>query len=441
MKRHRLFVLGVIFLLLNSILAQDNGYVKLTKSYMAAIKRNELYKNKSYFDTNFYGKTMAYQTEKAVESFLKEKGSIVAIEKTVVDTQGCKMATATAIKTQKGKFIWYHFYDQAQKLQRLEIDTFETQWFYQPETAFSAYTVREVLVEPNLYIKLPASLYLPKATKKAPIAVLVHGSGPHDRNCTIGKNKIFKDIALGLLEKGIAVLVYDKRTYVYQFNNPFPNDSMDYYSETIDDAVAAIALAKQQPEIDSNKVVLIGHSQGAMCGPKIVEKAGKLKGLVLLAGPARSLLDIVPEQLNYLFNLDGEFTKAEESQLNTINWQIKNAKSEKLNLKTKSVTLPFGAGAKYWLCDRTFNQLETAKQLTLPILNLQGARDYNVTLKEFQLWEDAMKGKSNYQSAVFDDLDHLYFKGSGMGKPEESMKAQHVDARVIQRIATFILVK
>lgn len=436
------FILSLLIVLLignNNVYAQENGYIKLTKSYIGAIKRNEAFKTKSYFDTNFFGRIAAYQTEKTVEDFLKEKGAIVAIEKTEADTMGCKMATATAVKTQKGKFIWYHFYDQAQKLQSLQIDTFENQWFYKPETNFSNYITREVLIEPNLYIKLPGTLYLPKTTKKAPLVVLVHGSGPHDRNCTIGKNKIFKDIALGLVEKGIAVLAYDKRTFVYQFNNPFPIDSMDYYSETIDDAVAAIRFAKKQEGIDSNRVVLAGHSQGAMCAPKIAEMAGRLKGVVLLAAPARSLLDIVPEQIEYINTIDGKVTPEEEQQANTINWQVKNSKSEKLNLKTKSGTLLFGVGPKYWLCDRQFKQVETAKKLNLPILNIQGGRDYNVTLKEFRIWEETMKGKAGYQQVVFDDLDHSFFKGSGMGKPEDIQKANHVDKRVIERISAFTL--
>lgn len=436
------FILYLFIMLLatgTTVCAQENGYIKLTKSYIGAIKRNEAFKTKSYFDTSFFGKIAAYQAEKTVEDFLKEKGPIVAIEKTEVDTMGCKMATATAVKTQKGKFIWYHFYDQAQKLQSLQIDTFESQWFYVPETDFKGYTSRELLIETNLYTKLPATLYLPQNIKKAPVVVLVHGSGPHDRNCTIGKNKLFKDLALGLVEKGIAVLAYDKRTFVYQFNSPFPIDSMDYYSETIDDAVAAIRLVKKQEGIDSNRVVLAGHSQGAMCAPKIAELAGRLKGIVLLAAPARSLLDVVPEQIEYINNLDGKITPEEESMANTINWQVKNSKSEKLNLKTKSGTLLFGAGPKYWLCDRSFKQVETAQKLTLPVLNIQGGRDYNVTLKEFRIWEEAMKGKSNYQQVVFDDLDHSFFKGSGMGKPEDVRRVNHVDKRVINRITAFVL--
>ena len=62
---------------------------------------------------------------------------------------------------------------------------------------------------------LPASLSIPNGTEPLSCVILVHGSGPNDRDETIGPNKPFKDIAWGLASKGIAVLRYDKRTKIY----------------------------------------------------------------------------------------------------------------------------------------------------------------------------------------------------------------------------------
>ena len=62
---------------------------------------------------------------------------------------------------------------------------------------------------------LPATLTMPAATRSVPAVVLVHGSGPNDRDETVGANKPFKDLAAGLASRGVAVLRYDKRTRVH----------------------------------------------------------------------------------------------------------------------------------------------------------------------------------------------------------------------------------
>lgn len=440
-KINAIFITCFAILSLNT-LAQDevNPYKKLTKSFIGAVKRNEPYKNYRFFDTSFYGKMIEAQTDKKIHDFTKEHGPIVAIEKTELDTQGCKMAAATSIKVKDGKYIWYNYYDQASYIQRFEIDTFSKQWFYVPEPLTNTnFTRKEVLIQPSYFTQLPGYVYIPNASKKAPLVILVHGSGPHDRNGSMGKNKVYLDMALQLVQKGVSVLVYDKRTYVYQYRDPFPLDSMDYYSETIDDAAEAFLVAKKIKEIDSNRIYIAGHSLGAMCGPLIAKKCKGLKGLILLAAPGRSLLEILPDQLDYIQSLATKENKEEtEKMTNAIKWQIKNAQKPDLNLKSK-VMLPFGAKPKYWLMDRNYKVLEEAKTLTLPIILIQGGRDYNVTKKDFDLWNETMKGKSNFKSYWMENLDHLFFEGSGMAKPEDVLKPNHVSKSVTNQMADFIL--
>ena len=431
-----LFIISSAFILK----AQDeevNPYKKLTKKFIGAVKRGDYNKNQRFFDSTFYGKMIEAQTEKTINDFTKEYGPIVAIERTEIDTQGCKMATCTSIKVAKGKFLWYLLFDQAQSINRFSIDTFSMQWFHKPEAGGTVnYTRKEVLLETNPFIKLPGSLYIPNNAKKTAAVVLVHGSGAHDRNGSIGKNKIYLEMALGLVQQGITVLAYDKRTYVYQNNNPFPIDSLDYYSETIDDAVAAVAYLKQQKEVDSTKVYIAGHSQGALCAPLMAKKS-KVKGLILLAAPARGILEVIPEQLDYISNVDGKITEEEEKMNNAIKWQVKNALKPDLNLKSKTM-LPFGAKPKYWLLDRNYKVLEVAKTLTVPIQLIQGGRDYNVTKKDYDLWVEAMNGKANFKSTWFEDLDHMYFTGNGMAKPEVMMQPNHVSKKVIAKMVEFV---
>lgn len=417
-------------------------YIKLAKQFIGAVKRNEYHKNYSFFDSTFYGKAISAQTQKEVEEFIRENGPIVAIEKTIADTQGCKMATATSIRTGKGKYLWYHYFDQGQRIQRFEIDTFSKQWFYQPEPLVSSAFIRkEIAVETNAFIRLPGSLYVPSGNKKNPLVILVHGSGPHDRNISVGRNKMFLDIAYGLVQKGISVLIYDKRTYVYQYRDPFPMDSMDYYSETIDDAIAAFKLSKSFKEIDTNRIYIAGHSQGALCGPLIAKGCKNLKGLILLAAPGRSLLELIPEQLDYVTSLAAQKDKEKAIEMsNAIKWQVKNAQKPDLNLKSK-VVLPFGIKPKYWLTDRNYKVLDEAKKLSLPIYVVQGGRDYNVTKKDYDLWLAAMDGKSNFKSYWLEDLDHMFFEGVGMAKPEDVMKPNHVSKKMTDKLLEIINTK
>ena len=78
----------------------------------------------------------------------------------------------------------------------------------------AAYKESEVTVGTGQWV-LPATLTMPFGPGPVPAVVLVHGSGPGDRDATVGQIKQFKDLALGLASRGIAVLRYDKRTRVH----------------------------------------------------------------------------------------------------------------------------------------------------------------------------------------------------------------------------------
>ena len=154
--------------------------------------------------------------------------------------------------------------------------------------ADAAYTERDLAVGSSGERALPGTLTLPKGAGPFPAVVLVHGSGAHDRDQTIGPNRPFLDIARGLAAQGIAVLRYDKRTKARPQDFAGANIPVD--AETTNDAVAAITALRAVDGIDRKRLYVLGHSQGAMLAPRIVQRAGNVAGAILLAAPARSTM-------------------------------------------------------------------------------------------------------------------------------------------------------
>ena len=248
-----------------------------------------------------------------------------------------------------------------------------------------AFSDNEVFREKEITIcsgnfQLPGTLTLPLAGSHFPIVVLVHGSGPSDRDETIGPNKPFRDIAHGLAAKGIAVLRYEKRTKVYGAKS-FPNDSVIIDAETTDDALAAIDLASTFKEVDAKRLYVVGHSLGGMLAPRIAERSRKpLSGIILLAANARSLEDLILEQTAYLASL---------SPLSGLaNAQMEEMKKRIINIKKlgtvdfdRSILSPFNIPLSYWQSLHEYDQVKVAKSLHIPMLVLQGERDYNSSVE------------------------------------------------------------
>ena len=147
--------------------------------------------------------------------------------------------------------------------------------------------------------ELPATLSIPHGTESFPCVILVHGSGPNDRDETIGPNKPFKDIAWGLASKGIAVLRYDKRTKIYP-EEIATNINFTLKEELVDDVLSAIDFLYVQSYIPIKNIIVIGHSLGGMMIPRIVSLDDMIDGCILMAAPARSLEDLILSQILYL---------------------------------------------------------------------------------------------------------------------------------------------
>ena len=305
----------------------------------------------------------------------------------------------------------------------------ETSDFYETKYTF-----------PNQGFDFPAMFCYPKNQKIKATVVFVHGSGSNDMDETIGPNKMFLELAHELAKEGIASLRYDKRTYVAKQTGKTEGLKTDIDNVVVNDAVKAIEEVKSNNKLHSLAIFVIGHSLGANLSPRIAQKSGKLDGIILMAGNSRSLEDLVVEQYKYLYARGG-FSKAEKKEIKKIKKQAKNVKHLEKDLQNNpnvELNLPLTNDTCFWLSISRYNPIETALSISTPMLILQGARDYQVTIDDFMNWKKSLGLRSNTNYILYSKLNHLFIIGEGKSYPEEYNRKGNISPIVITDISKWI---
>jgi len=288
--------------------------------------------------------------------------------------------------------------------------------------------------------KLPGTLTMPNGKGPFPAVVLVHGSGPHDQDEAIGGNKPFKDLAWGLASQNIAVLRYVKRTKQYGAQSVLPGANLTVKDETIDDADAAVALLAAQPQINRSQVYVLGHSLGGMLAPRIAAGDKQVAGLIIAAGTARPLEVVIIDQLKYVANLPGGNRAEMKKQIDAAEQAKVEIESPTLKPDSMIAVLSTQIPGSYFLDLRDYRPAEAAAQLKIPILVLQGGRDYQVTSQDYDLWKAALGKDPRATFKFYPGLTHLFMTGQGSGpaSPQDYSVAGHVSGEVVQDIAQWV---
>ena len=209
---------------------------------------------------------------------------------------------------------------------------------------------------------------------------------------------------------------------------------MTVKEETIDDAVAAVELLRQTPNIDPKRVFVLGHSLGGYLAPRIAQADDNLAGLIILAGATRPLEDVMLEQTQYILSLGNN--SAAQSQIDELKAQVDAVKALKPGDESKPPIL--GVPTAYWLDLQNYRPAELAKSMLKPMLILQGERDYQVTMEDFKIWQDALSSRSDVQFKTYVDLNHLFETGNGKSTPQEYQQGGSVAQSVIDDIAAWV---
>lgn len=306
-----------------------------------------------------------------------------------------------------------------------------------PEYEAPSYVDRESFREVEVSVgeepwELPGVFSLPDAREPIPAVVLVHGSGPNDRDETLGGNRPFRDLAWGLASRGIGVLRYDKRTRVHagSLSEPVGLDE-----EVRDDALAALALARSRPEVNPERVFLLGHSLGAMLAPGIAVRDGEVAGVILLAAPLRPFLEVIRSQVEYIAGLEAEGASTARTRLEDLLEDVRALEAGDLASEDEVL----GARVAYWQEVAGVDPLDDALEAEVPFLVLQGGRDYQSTSEDLALWREGTEGEGDFTFHLYPDLNHLFAPGEGRATPEEyTSEVKHVAGKVVGDVAGWI---
>ena len=304
--------------------------------------------------------------------------------------------------------------------------------------------IERIVIAENTQYPLSGLLTLPDYTAESvPAVVFVHGSGSSNMDEKVGKLTPFKDLAEGLAKHGIASIRYDKRTLAHGFKMIRDKSlQITVKEETIDDAILATELLKNDSRIDAEKIFIVGHSMGGMLAPRIDAEGGNYRGLIIMAGSPRRLEEIMLDQnadvLNATKGLVRWIVKKQIAKITELFDGLYQLSDE----EAKKKKVGGGTTLYYFKEMGEHSAADYLEKLEKPILIMQGEKDFQATVeKDFEAYKQLLSHKSNITFRLYENLNHAFVPsvyGNIMKAKQEYNNEQHIGEDVIADIANWI---
>lgn len=257
------------------------------------------------------------------------------------------------------------------------------------------FTSRDIRVSPYI----DGTILVPDGVEDPPIAIIIAGSGPTDRNGNqqMMNNNSLKYLAEGLSKRGIATFRYDKRI-LKQMKDRTLNEETIRFDDFIEDATETVKYFKRSQAF--SKIYVVGHSQGSLVG--MIAAQNGADGFVSLAGAGQEIDDVIVDQL--------------EKQAPGLK---DNARQAFDDMRANGVALQYSPGLAsifrkqiqpFMLTWMRFDPQEEIAKLDVPVLIVNGEKDLQVQISEAEKLKNV---KPDASFELIPDMNHILKKIEG----------------------------